>query len=139
MSSPPIYSTITAGLLILLQMLLLLDVVRMRWSVRQSLGDGGKKELATAIRRHGNLAENAAIFIACFTLLELIDGRGAFLGALCLGLLIGRALHVIGLSMRRTVNPFRSAGVVMTVLVGVTLGLRLVQVGIAHLSVLGLR
>ena len=133
MSSLPIYSAATAGLLIILQMLLLLDVVRMRWRVRQSLGDGGKKEMTIAIRRHGNLAENAAIFIACFTLLELIDGHSFFLGILCAGFLLGRLSHATGLFLRPSVNVFRTAGVVLTVIIGLALGLRLLLLGLSHL------
>src|SRR3954465_8185931 len=56
--APPFVSAFTAGLIIVMQMLLLLGVVRARLRVRQSIGDGGNQELLLAIRRHGNFTEN---------------------------------------------------------------------------------
>jgi hypothetical protein len=40
---------------------------------------------------------------------------------------------VVGLSMTKTVNPFRVGGVVLTAIVGVTLGTRLVVLAVSQL------
>jgi uncharacterized membrane protein YecN with MAPEG domain len=132
--APPIVSAFTAGLIIVIQMALAFSVVRARRRARQSIGDGGDQELLLAIRRHGNFAENAAIFVACFTLLELMGGGGAGLAILCAGFVLGRIGHIIGLSMKETVNPFRIGGIVLTITVGVALGVRLILVAVPHLT-----
>jgi uncharacterized membrane protein YecN with MAPEG domain len=131
--TPPIVAAFTAGLIILMQMALALSVVLARRSARQSIGDGGNQQLLLAIRRHGNFAENAAIFIACSTLLEIMGGGGFGLMILCAGFVLGRIGHLIGLSMKRTVNAFRIAGITLTIAVGVALGVRLIMAALPHL------
>jgi uncharacterized membrane protein YecN with MAPEG domain len=131
--TPPIISAFTAGILIIMQMALLIGVIAARRRNRQSLGDGGHKELLAAIRRHGNLAENAPIFVAGFTLFELLGGDKITLAVLCAAFILGRISHIIGLSMKNTVNRFRVAGTTATVIVGVALGIRLVLVAASRL------
>ncbi len=131
--TPPLVTAFTAGLLLIMQTALLLNVVATRRRVRQSLGDGGHEELTRAVRRHGNLAENAAIFIAGFALLEMIGGTRSGLVTLCATFIAGRIAHAIGLSMKKTFNPVRVAGVALTVLVGVALGCRLMVRAMTHL------
>jgi uncharacterized membrane protein YecN with MAPEG domain len=122
-----VVSAFTAGVLIVLQMALLLSVVVTRRHRRQSLGDGGDSDLLRAIRRHGNLAENAGIFIAGFTLLELLGVGRLRLEVICGAFVLGRVSHAIGLSRKHTVNPFRIGGVFVTVAVGLTLGVWLIR------------
>jgi uncharacterized membrane protein YecN with MAPEG domain len=131
--APPIVSAFTAGLIMVMQMALLFSVVRARRRARQSIGDGGNQQLLLAIRRHGNFAENAGIFIACLTLLEITGGAGAWLVILSVGFVLGRISHVIGLSLKQTVNPFRITGITLTVATGVALGLRLMMLALPHL------
>ena len=132
--APPLVSAFTAGLIIVMQMLLLFGVVRARFRVRQSIGDGGNQELLLAIRRHGNFTENAAIFVACFTLLEIVGGSGPWLITLCAVFVLSRVSHVAGLSMKRTVNRFRTAGTTLTGAVGIALGLQLMAIALRHLT-----
>ena len=129
--TPPLISALTAGILIVMQMALALAVALARRRSRQSLGDGSNKDLLQAIRRHGNLAENAALFIAGFTLLELLGGSRIELQILCAVFVLGRISHAIGLSVQNTVNPFRIVGITATIAVGVALGLALVRIGLA--------
>jgi hypothetical protein len=133
--TPPYVSALTAGLLIVTQMVLMLSVVMARRRNRQSVGDGGHHELLLAIRRHGNFAENAAIFVAGFALLELVGGSRTTLAIMCTAFVLGRMSHAIGLSMKQTVNPFRVGGAAMTAFVGVSLGLRLIAIAARHLWV----
>lgn len=133
--SPPYVSAITAAILILMQMALMYSVVRTRWRVRQSLGDGGKQEMLLAIRRHGNLAENAAIFVAGFALLELMGASRLWIAILCSAFALARISHLAGLSMpSKTVNRLRVAGTVGTTLVGVALAAQLVVAAIPYVA-----
>ena len=131
--TPPFVSAFTAGILIMMQMALMYSVVVTRRRNRQSLGDGAHHDLVVAIRRHGNFAENAAIFIGGFALLELTGGGGLGLAVMCAAFVLGRIGHVVGLSMKKTVNPLRVGGVVVTTIVGVALGVRLVLIAATHL------
>jgi uncharacterized protein len=130
----PVVSAVTAGVLILIQMALMLVVVLARRKNKQSLGDGGNDAVLRASRRHGNFAENAAIFIAGFTLYELIGGPRQTLEIMCAVFIAGRLSHAVGLSFKNTVNPFRILGIAATVGVGATLGVQLLMIGLAQLS-----
>jgi uncharacterized protein len=129
--TPPVISALTAGILIVMQMVLALTVALARRRNRQSLGDGGNKDVLQATRRHGNLAENGALFIAGFTLFELLGGNRIQLEILCAVFVLARISHAIGLSMPNTVNPFRIIGITATIAVGIALGLALVRIGLA--------
>ena len=132
---PPVISSITAGVLIILQMGLMLAAATQRGRTRQPIGgDETDPGLLRAVRRHGNFAENAAIFLIAVALLEMMGGGRVWVEALCAAFVIGRIGHAIALSMTNTVNPFRVVGVILTLIVGLTLGVRLVMVGAAHLS-----
>ena len=131
--TPPIVSALTAGILIVMQMALMTDVILSRRRNRQSLGDGGHKDLQLAIRRHGNFAENAALFVAGLTLLEISDGKGLMLEILCAAFVLARISHAIGLSMENTANWFRFAGIAATITVGAVLGVRLVRLAVTQL------
>ena len=130
----PVVSAFTAGILIIMQVLLMLGVVVARRRNRQSLGDGGHPELISAMRRHGNLAENAAIFIAGFTLLEIMGGNRTALIIMCAAFVLARISHAVGLSLKKTSNPFRTGGVAVTVIVGIALGARLMLTALPHLG-----
>jgi hypothetical protein len=131
---PPVISAFTAGILILLQTALVFAAVNQRRLHGPSLGESTDPNVTRAIRRHGNLAENAAIFIACIALLEMLGGGRLWVELLCGAFVLARLLHALGLSLRNTVNPFRVAGVVLTVAVGLGLGVRLVLIAAPHLA-----
>ena len=129
----PVISAITAGVLIIGLAALLLTVVQRRRSSRQALGDGDAT-LQRLVRRHGNYAENAAIFVASLALLEMMGAARPFVIGLAALFIVGRLLHAIGLSRPNTVNAWRIAGVFATVAVGVVMGVRLVTLGVSHLG-----
>ncbi len=132
--TPPILSALIAGILVILQMGLMLSVVLARRRQLQSIGDGGNPELLTAIRRHGNLAENAAIFVAGFALLEVLGGNRLLITTMCAAFVVGRISHVVGLSMKNTLNAFRIAGVTITAFVGLALGVGLIRIALSNLG-----
>jgi uncharacterized membrane protein YecN with MAPEG domain len=130
---PPVISAIAAGVIILGQMALMLSTALRRRGTRQPLGDGDVA-MQRSIRRHGNYAENAAIFVASLALLEMMGAVRPFVIGLATLFIVGRLLHAIGLSQENTVNPWRITGAVVTIGVGVVLGVRLVMLGIGHLG-----
>ncbi|HXQ16378.1 MAG TPA: MAPEG family protein [Caulobacteraceae bacterium] len=129
----PVISAISAGVLIIGQMGLMLAIAARRRATRQALGEGDAA-LQRLVRRHGNYAENAAIFVASLALLEMMGAARPFVIGLAALFILGRLLHAIGLSRQNTVNVWRIAGIFATVGVGVTLGVRLVILGIGHLG-----
>lgn len=132
--SIPVVSAVTAGVLIVIQMLLVLTVAFARRRNKQSLGDGDKADVLRASRRHGNFAENAAIFVVALALFELIGG-GRHMAEIYAGIfIVGRIAHAIGLSMKNTSNLPRVLGILLTVGVGLTLGVRLIMLGLPLLS-----
>jgi uncharacterized membrane protein YecN with MAPEG domain len=130
----PLISALTAAILVLGQMALMFTVIGERWRARQSLGEAGDETLLRAVRRHGNYAENAAVFIASLALLEMIGAPRALVITLAALIVIGRVLHAVGLSREQTVNLWRASGVVATLGAGVAIGAGLVVTGVARLG-----
>jgi hypothetical protein len=131
---PPVVSALTAGILMLLQTALVFAAVNQRRQHGPSLGEGSDENVIRAARRHGNLAENAAIFIACVSLLEMLGGGRVWVEILCAAFVVGRLSHAFGLSLKNSVNAFRVVGVILTVAVGLALGGRLIVVAIQHIA-----
>lgn len=130
----PMVTAATAGFLLIGQMWLALLVVGARRRARESLGVGSDPRLVRAVRRHANYAENAAIFVVCLGLLELLGGQRFLVAALATVFLLGRVSHAIGLSMEKTSNRWRVAGVFATVAPGIILGVRLILASIGYLT-----
>ena len=126
--TPPLITAMAAGVLLLLQTLLMLTAALVRRGSGQSLGDTAQHAgLTRAVRRHGNLAENAAIFLIGSALFEMLGGPPLWVEALCGGFVLVRLLHAFGLSLKNTVNVFRIVGVVGTVAIDVTLAVALIR------------
>ena len=81
----PANTALTAALLTLLQVGLTVLVIRARRGNRVNLGDGGNDTVLKRVRMHGNLTENAPLFLILLGLLEI--GGGAPLLVLALALL----------------------------------------------------
>ncbi len=73
----PAITAATAVLLAVLQMFLMLHVARGRGKYKTGLGDGGHDGLIRRIRIHGNLAENAPLFLILLALVETSGQPGA--------------------------------------------------------------
>lgn len=97
MSFPEI-STITAAILIMLQMGLMLSVGLHRVSAGINLGFAEDQNLERKIRRHGNLAENAALFLVALALAEMSGASHFYVSILAGIFLIARISHAVGLS-----------------------------------------
>ncbi len=130
----PIVSSLTAGVILIFQMILMYTVGATRGRLSQSLGDGGKEEMLRVVRRHGNLAENAGLFIAGLALLEMIGGNRIAVIVMCAAFVVVRVLHALGLSQPNTNNSMRGIGFLGTLVVGAALGCYLVWIAGSSLA-----
>ena len=126
--TPPIISALTGGILIILQSAFMFAAANQRRQHGPSIGQSEDANALRASRRHGNLAENAAIFVVCVALLEVLGGGKLWVEGLCGLFIIARLAHGFGLSMQNTTNAFRVIGVILTAVCGIALGIRLIWV-----------
>jgi len=98
------------ALLALLILGLMLRVVVLRLTRRVGIGDGGDKELAKAIRVHGNAIETVPIALLLMAGYELGGGLPWLLHAGGAALLLGRLAHAFGLSRTSGTSPGRLLG-----------------------------
>ena len=117
MAHLPLYTALTAAIIMMFQMGLMMTVGLRRGKYEQSLGDGGHDDLLMLIRRHGNLTENAPIFITVLGLLELMSGGSMLMLSLGLGFVAVRIAHAVGLTLGGP-NPFRIICAFATPLLG---------------------
>jgi len=114
--------TLAATTLVTLALLLTalsLHVSRLRLRYRQTWGDGGHKDLATAIRTHGNTLEQSMLF--GLLLLAHAQLHSATLGALaaaCAAFVLARLLYCVGAFTRRL--AWRQAAHAITLLAQLT-------------------
>ncbi|MEO9469987.1 MAPEG family protein [Parasphingorhabdus sp.] len=94
----PIISAYAGGLLIIMQALLMVTVGLHRGKSGVSLGLGDDPVLERKIRRHGNLAENAAIFIVVLALAEITVVPGGVIKTIAIVFLAARLFHAIAMS-----------------------------------------
>lgn len=118
MLSFPTITALTLGATIILQMGLGMRTSMGRLKFSQKLGDGGKSEMVARIRGHGNLTENAPIILMTLALLEAIGANSTGIAVLAIVFFIGRLLHPIGVSMKKSTNAPRFAGSMSSYMVG---------------------
>lgn len=127
----PTTTAMLAAALIIIMMILKLSVGLYRGKVRVGVGTGDDLELERKIRRHGNLSENAALFVATLALAEIIGGAPFVVAGFALVFFAARIFHIIGFASRSGshgadgFNPFtimRFAGAMLTALSGLGLG-----------------
>lgn len=94
----PIYAALLGGALLTVQIILMLSVGMYRTSVKKGVGVDGDMKLERLVRRHGNLAENTAIFIVVLALYELLFGQTGLAFWTALLFAVARSMHIIGFS-----------------------------------------
>lgn len=94
----PIYAALLGGCLLVLQILFMLSVGTYRSGAKKGVGVEGDMKLERLVRRHGNLAENAAIFLIVLTLYEVMFGQTLLVLGTASVFLVARLLHAIGFS-----------------------------------------
>jgi len=103
-----------AAILALIQVKLTLNVVKIRRGQKISIGDGGDEALARAMRVHGNFIETVPIALILILIAEFSGGPFWALHAFGGALVLGRILHMIGLSSAQAPGKFRFYGMVLT-------------------------
>ncbi|MEQ8746210.1 MAPEG family protein [Pyruvatibacter sp.] len=133
----PVIAAALAGFLLLMQQIFMLAAGTRRGGTGQGVGVAGDVQLERLVRRHGNLAENAAIFIATLALLELLIGSGTTVLIFAAVFLVARLSHAVGFSTLRGSHgkidgqkvpgsalfvALRAGGATLTALSGIALG-----------------
>ncbi len=108
----PTTTALTCALLGLLQVALTFLVIRVRQGQQISLGDGGDTSLFKRIRMHGNLTENAPMFLLLLVLLELGGSSPGLVRIIGPLFVLIRLSHAYGVSEWSSEggNPFRLVG-----------------------------
>ena len=112
----PLISGYTAAILGLLQIILMMPVGLARRTAEVSLGDGGNDALLMKIRRHGNLTENAPIFLILLGFLEITGGPHMAIMGLAVVFTLARISHAIALSGPNTPVAARAFGAMGTMI-----------------------
>lgn len=94
----PLISAAVAAFLIILQMVLMLTVGMYRANKLVPVGVGTDQKLERLARRHGNLAENAGLFLATLAIAELVGISSTIITGFGVAFVVARILHVIGFS-----------------------------------------
>lgn len=94
----PTITLLFVSLHVLLMLVLLARISRHRHGQKIGLGDGGDAILNRKIRAHGNFVEHAPIALLLLGLLEICGLPAAWLWTFGCALLLGRAMHAVGLS-----------------------------------------
>ena len=114
--------TLAATTLVTLALLLTalsLHVSRLRLRYRQTWGDGGHKDLATAIRTHGNTLEQSMLFgLLLLAHAQLPSATLAALAVACAAFVLARLLYCVGAFTRRL--AWRQAAHAVTLLAQLT-------------------
>ncbi|MBC8077320.1 MAG: MAPEG family protein [Chloroflexales bacterium] len=103
-----------AGFLALLAVILAMIVIRLRWRFKVGVGDGGNRDMARAVRVHGNAIEYIPIFLVLMAVFELNHGQPLVLHVIGALFLLGRVLHAWGLYQSGGSSPPRMVGTVLT-------------------------
>ncbi|MEL7128463.1 MAG: MAPEG family protein [Pseudomonadota bacterium] len=92
----PILTMALGSGLILLQYVLMLNVGMHRFGASVGVGYAGDQHLERKVRRHGNLAENAAIFVILLGFVEAYGAPVGIVGGFAITFAAARILHAIG-------------------------------------------
>ncbi|MGZ9109207.1 MAG: MAPEG family protein [Micavibrio sp.] len=106
----PIYAAVLTVLLVVL----MLRVVRLRWTHKVGLGDGGVAELRQAIRVHGNLVETGLWALLLLFMMEWSGVQPVWLHVYGIALVVARFLHAWGVTHSPDASFGRTAGTVIT-------------------------
>lgn len=112
----PVYTGLTTALIMMLQIVLMVRVIMQRGKNEVNIGNGGIDSMEQAIRVHGNLTENAPIFLIGLALIEAISGSTIWVAVLGCVFVIARLLHGVGFSMTTGVSAGRLIGTLGTMI-----------------------
>ena len=98
--------------LILILVGLTVNVIRMRYTLRVSLLDGGNPDLTKAMRAHGNFIEYVPLCLLLIALCELNGSVDWIIHALGAALVLSRLFHAT--SILKSILLFRQIGMTFT-------------------------
>ena len=132
----PVVTGLTAAALGILNIILVVYVGTARAKYKVHLGDGGHEALNRRVRMHGNLAENAPIFLILLGLVELTGRYHMTVAIIAPLFVLFRIIHPIGLSayMSKRPNPFRGIGALGTVICQGVLAVELAIACLPHIA-----
>lgn len=110
------FTTFYAGVLGLFYVALSFRVIGLRRKYKIGINHGQEKELARAIRVHGNFAEYVPLALFLILLLELNQTADWLLHIFGSMLFIGRILHALGLDKSAGTSIPRFIGMILTFL-----------------------
>lgn len=110
-------TSLYAGLLGILLLVLSVQVVQARVKHEVSMGDGGVGALLVAQRRQGNFVEYVPYAVILLALLEASGASAGMLHTLGATLVVARILHPIGLATEFAMRAPRFVGTTATMLV----------------------
>ena len=90
-------TAVYVSLLAVLVVILALLVVRLRRGLKVGIGDGGNRDLARAIRVHGNAIESIPLFLVLLAVYEINGGNLTLLHIFGGVFFIARVLHARGM------------------------------------------
>lgn len=105
-----------AALLAIVQLFLTFDVIRLRRSLKVSIGYGEHEILQRRCRIHGNFIETVPIALILLLVSELSGAPYLLLHVMGACLLIGRIIHRFGLITKEAPMVLRVSGMVLTLL-----------------------
>jgi len=94
----PVYAAAAGAILITLQAILMLLAGAYRGKSGIYLGTGDDPVMERKIRRHGNLAENAGLFVAVLALAEMTVVPNHIVQYIAIAFVVARISHAIALS-----------------------------------------
>ena len=106
--------SITAALLAFLFISLSLRVIKLRRSRRVAIGSGGDAAVERAMRVHANFAEYVPFALVLLILCAMRGLPDLLLAALCVVLVLSRAVHAYGVSQDKEDFRLRVAGMMAT-------------------------
>ncbi len=106
----PLYASLFAIIYVYLS----LNVIKHRFSKKNSVASGGDESLNIAIRIHGNFIEYVPISLILFWFIEVIAFASYWVVILGSVLLLARIAHIIGMNDTKNMLIFRQIGMVAT-------------------------
>ena len=110
-------SSLYAGMLALIWLVLFAMIGRLRGQLNIPLGDGGNPALILAGRRYMNFVECAPFAFFLVFLVDTNGGGATWVHALCIILVLARIIHPFGVTIEKMNTPARIIGAGGTVLV----------------------
>jgi uncharacterized protein len=121
-----------AALFALLYVVLSVRTLRLRRTLRITIGDSGNEAMLRAMRVHSNFAEYVPFSLLLILLVEMQTAPPVLVHALCLCLFVGRLSHAFGVSQLNENYRYRVFGMVLTFTTLVASAMYLILVCVHH-------